>query len=123
MEYPKGIDDKFMTALLIAGRGESGADAPVYNVQTWKPFGTLHCSTFSDGEQSVLRAHAVSEQWSQESIYTRSRILYRFLKRVVRHYEPIIGLNQLLSGKSWLDASSEYFYMITQVRGIKRNLK
>ena len=123
MEYPKGIDDKFMTALLIAGRGESGADAPVYNVQTWEPFGTLHCSTFSDGEQSVLRAHAVSEQWSQESIYTRSRILYRFLKRVVRHYEPIIGLNQLLSGKSWLDASSEYFYMITQVRGIKRNLK
>lgn len=123
MEYPKGIDDKFMTALLIAGRVESGADAPVYNVQTWEPFGTLHCSTFSDGEQSVLRAHAVSEQWSQESIYTRSRILYRFLKRVVRHYEPIIGLNQLLSGKSWLDASSEYFYMITQVRGIKRNLK
>ena len=123
MEYPKGIDDKFMTALLIAGRGESGADAPVYNVQTWEPFGTLHCSTFSDGEQSVLRAHAVSELWSQESIYTRSRILYRFLKRVVRHYEPIIGLNQLLSGKSWLDASSEYFYMITQVRGIKRNLK
>ena len=123
MEYPKGIDDKFMTALLIAGRGESGADAPVYNVQTWEPFGTLHCSTFSDGEQSVHRAHAVSEQWSQESIYTRSRILYRFLKRVVRHYEPIIGLNQLLSGKSWLDASSEYFYMITQVRGIKRNLK
>lgn len=123
MEYPKGIDDKFMTALLIAGRGESGADAPVYNVQTWEPFGTLHCSTFSDGEQSVLRAHAVSELWSQESIFTRSRILYRFLKRVVRHYEPIIGLNQLLSGKSWLDASSEYFYMITQVRGIKRNLK
>ena len=35
MEYPKGIDDKFMTALLIAGRGESGADAPVYNVQAW----------------------------------------------------------------------------------------
>ena len=105
MEYPKGIDDKFVTSLLVAGRGESGADAPVYNVQTWEPFGTLRCSTFSDGEQSVLRAHAVSEQWSQESIYTRSRILYRFLRRVVRYYEPIIGLDQLLSGKSWLDAS------------------
>ena len=123
MEYPKGIDDKFMTALLIAGRGESGADVPVYNVQTWEPFGTLHRSTFSDGELSVLRAHAVSEQWSQESFYTRSRILYRFLRQVVRYYEPIIGLNQLLSGKSWLDASSEYFYMITQVRGIKRHLR
>lgn len=123
MEYPKGIDDKFMTALLVAGRVESGADVPVYNVQTWEPFGTLHRSTFSDGELSVLRAHAVSEQWSQESFYTRSRILYRFLRQVVRYYEPIIGLNQLLSGKSWLDASSEYFYMITQVRGIKRNLR
>lgn len=123
MEYPKGINDKFVQALLDAGRSESGAETPVYNVQTWEPFGTIHCSTFSEGEQSVLRAHAVSDQWSQEGVYARSRILYRFLKQVVRHYGPIIGLNQLLSGKSWLDASAEYFYMITQVRGIKRNLK
>lgn len=123
MEYPKGINDKFVQALLDAGRSESGAETPVYNVQTWEPFGTIHCSTFSEGEQSVLRAHAVSDQWSQEGFYARSRILYRFLKQVVRHYGPIIGLNQLLSGKSWLDASAEYFYMITQVRGIKRNLK
>lgn len=123
MDYPKGIDDKFMKALLIAGRCENGGEAPIYDVQTWQPFGSLRCSTVNDGEQSVLRAHATSEQWSRESVYARSRILYRFLKRVVHHYEPIIGLSHLLSGKSWLDASTEYFYLITQIRGIKRILK
>lgn len=123
MEYPKGIDEKLVQSLIHALRGEGGELATVRNIQSWEPVGELPCTSFEMATDSVLRAHAISETWSRYGAYSRSRILYRFLKLVVRYYEPIIGLSQLLSGKSWLDASDEYFYIITQMRGLKRTLK
>lgn len=123
MDYPEGIDEKFMEALFFAASTESGSPAPVRDIQTWEKIGEIPCSTLENAMNSLNHARARADSWEQLSGYKRALILQRLLRRISRHREQIIALSQVISGKSLLDATEEYVDMITMISGLKRGLK
>lgn len=123
MLYPTTVTPEFFETLLSAMYPQTGPVVPLRNVQTWEEIGEVKCSSLAEGRDSVLRARAAFDIWYTMGAYRRSRILFRFLRKIVRNSEPLIGLTQILSGKSLLDAVDEYIILTNEIRGLKRGLK
>ncbi|MCU9972783.1 aldehyde dehydrogenase family protein [Mobiluncus mulieris] len=123
MDLPMGLDKKFLDSLFAAAASEHGEIAVVRNIQKWEKIGEIRVSTLDDAVNSLVHARVMAESWSRVGGFSRSRILYRFLRQIVRYRNPIVALSQLLSGKSWIDAGEEYLDILTQVRSMKRALK
>ncbi|MCI6583937.1 MAG: aldehyde dehydrogenase family protein [Mobiluncus porci] len=123
MNLPDGIDQEFLDALFAAASTENGEAVDIYDVQHWEVIGEIRCSTIEDAFNSLSHAKVMSVQWTNSGSYQRSRILYRFLRQVLRHQESILGLSQLLSGKSRVDATEEYLDILSHSLSTKRALK
>lgn len=123
MELPSGLDAKFFDALLSAAASEHGEPAQIRDIQKWVVVGELPVSTLDDAVNSLVHARVMADSWSRTGVYHRSRILYRFLRLLMRYHETIVALSQLLSGKSRIDATEEYLDILTQVRSMKRAIR
>lgn len=123
MDLPTGLDKDFLESLFAAATSEHGDTALVRDIQKWEVVGEIRVSTLDDAVNSLVHARVMADNWAHTGGFYRSRIMYRFLRQLMRYRDTIVAISQLLGGKSRIDAIEEYLDILTQVRSMKRAIK
>ena len=114
---------------LINGVSEiatSNRTSPVFNPATGKQTANVSLASAEDVDAAVSAANQAFEQWRQESIATRTKLMFRFRNLVEDHTDDLARAITLEHGKVLSDAAGEVARGLENIEfacGIAQHLK